>query len=118
MLRGQSVTLLTKSEVGKDAFNRPEYVWIPEEVEDVLIGEPTPEEALDALNLTGRKCEYTLAIPKKDTHTWEGQRVQFWGKTWEVIEIPTQGIESMIPLRWNKKVKVARYGGREGGTEL
>lgn len=34
---------------------------------------------------------------------------KFFGADWKVIAIPTEGIEELIPLDWNKKVQVERY---------
>lgn len=107
-LHGITITLLERVQVGTDPFNKPVYREEPVEVENVLIAPVTPggEEVLDTLNLTGRKAVYTLAIPKGDNHRWEGCKVQFFGGTWQVIGKPTQGIEALIPLSWNKKVRV------------
>ena len=60
-------------------------------------------------SLVGRKEVYTLAIPKGDTHDWENQVIEFWDKTWKSFGSPLEGIESNIPLAWNKKVTVERY---------
>ena len=68
------------------------------------------EEVLETLNLTGRKAVYQLGIPKGDGHDWEGKRVAFFDQSWRVIGIPLEGQEELIPLGWNKKVKVERYG--------
>ena len=109
-MKGITVTLYERTESGKDAFNRPIYVETPVEVPNVLVapsGSADPE-VLETLNLTGRKALYTLALPKGDTHSWEGNKVSFFGETWKVIGIPTEGIESLIPLQWNKKVQVDR----------
>ena len=62
------------------------------------------------MNLTGKKAVYTLAIPKGDTHDWEDKEVKFFGKRWRTFGIPLEGIEQLIPLDWNKKVMVERYG--------
>ena len=109
-MRGITVTLYERTEGEADAFNRPTYTEKAVEVENVLV---SPEdqggsELIDALNLTGRKAVYTLAIPKGDTHNWEGNRVDFFGDSWKVIGIPTKGIEDLIPLQWNMKVRVER----------
>lgn len=104
------VTLLKKTQTGTDAFNRPVYSETPVEVNNVLIAPLSDQEVLDTLNLTGRKAVYQLGIPKGDTNDWENQRVQFFGETWQVIGIPTEGQAELIPLNWNKKVKVERYG--------
>jgi hypothetical protein len=51
-----------------------------------------------------------MAIPKGDTHEWiSGKKVNFFGKDWRIIEMPEEGIEWLIPLSWNKKVRVERY---------
>jgi hypothetical protein len=42
-------------------------------------------------------------------HEWEDRKVTFFGKDWKVFGIPQEGIESMVPLKWNKKVTVERY---------
>ncbi len=109
-LSGTTVTLLEKQQTGVDAFNRPTYAEVPVDVENVLIAPLSDQEVLETLNLTGRKAVYQLGIPKGDAHDWENQRVQFFGQTWQVIGIPTEGQDELIPLFWNKKVKVERYG--------
>ena len=109
-MRGITVTLYEKTQDGTDAFDRPIWKETAVTVDNVLVS-PTDaggDELLDALDLTGRKATYTLAIPKGDTHTWEGNRVVFFGESWQVIGIPTQGIEALIPLSWNLKVRVDR----------
>lgn len=110
MIKGRTIILLAKTQTGVDAFNRPVYTETPTEVENVLIAPLSDQEVLETLNLTGRKAVYQLGIPKGDSHEWENQRVQFFGETWSVIGIPTEGQDELIPLEWNKKVKVERYG--------
>jgi hypothetical protein len=78
-------------------------------VENVLVAPLSDEERATDLNLTGRRAVYHLGIPKGDTHNWEaGTLVQFFGQTFRIIGEPVEGIEAMIPLSWNKKVKVER----------
>lgn len=108
-LVGTAVTLYTKTKAGSDGFGRPIWQDTPVRVDNVLIGEPTTEEIVNELNLSGKHLAYTLAIPKGDTHTWTDCKVSFWGQDFKVFGEVTQGIEELIPLSWNKKVKVARY---------
>ena len=75
----------------------------------VPIGEPSAEEITTELQLTGRRLAYTLAIPKGDTHDWTDAKVEFFGQTFRTCGGVVQGIESMIPLRWNKKVQVVQF---------
>lgn len=109
MLNGIPVTLYTVTQTGTDDFNRPIYAETAVTVNDVLIAPLSDTEILDTVNLTGKKAVYQLGIPKGDTHDWENRRVSFFGKDWRVIGHPTEGIEAMIPLRWNKKVRVESY---------
>ena len=108
-IHGIPIELAVKVQTGTDGFNRPIYgtAWVT--VDNVLIGQPGTEEITDELNLSGKRLDYLLGIPKGDTHDWEDTQVRFFGQTYETIGAPTQGIESMIPLSWNKKVKVMRY---------
>lgn len=108
-IRGIPVKLSVKKQTGVDGFNRPIYETSQEVVENVLVGEPSAEDVVNEINLSGKRIAYVLAIPKGDTHTWENTEVEFWGMTFKTVGIPTQGIDDNIPLKWNKKVKVERY---------
>lgn len=109
MIKGITVTLINKKEIGKDPFDKPIYEDVEIEVENVLVSPTSSEEVLNRQNLTGRTAVYTIAIPKGDTNTWENQEVRFFGERWRVFGILLQGIEELIPLDWNKKVTVERY---------
>ena len=103
-LKGITVTLVTREAV-LDAFNHPTWQESKVAIDNVLVGEPVQAE----LELSGVKkacAAYTLAIPKGDTHDWEDAVVEFWGKRWRQYGRVIQGIESMIPLDWNKKITV------------
>lgn len=107
---GITVELLEKTEAGTDAFNHMTFSesWVS--IDNVLIGEPSTEEVADTFNLTGKHLEYVLAVPKGDSHVWHDTEVRFWGQRFRTIGYPTQGIDSLIPLDWNMKVKVERCG--------
>jgi len=109
-IKGITITLFDRVQSGLDEFNRPIYREKAVPVKNVLIGEPSTQEIVDERNLSGKVLAYTLAIPKGDTHEWENKRVEFFGEIFEVIGKPTQGLDNLIPLSWNKKVKVSRYG--------
>ncbi len=111
MLKGETIKLYTRTETGRDRLNRPVYEETAIEVENVLIGSPSTQEATDILNLTGRKAEYTLGIPKGDTNDWENKTVEFWGKKWRTIGIPVTGIQELLPqgMPWGMNVQVERY---------
>ena len=112
-MRGIDITIIVKTQTGTDALNRPVYADSQETVSNVLVGQPSTEEIANTLSIYGKKATYTLAIPKGDTHTWENTEVilpePFAGK-YRTIGFPTAGIEENIPLSWNKKVLIERYG--------
>lgn len=110
MLKGITVVMFEAEQVGIDDFDRPiiEYKK-PIEVQNVLVAPASSEDVTNELNLSGKRVVYNLAIPKEDTHEWKDARVVFFGKMFSVVGIPTEGIEEMIPMKWNKKVSVELY---------
>lgn len=108
-MRGITVQLAVRTQVGEDAWKRPVYEETLEDVPNVLVAPVSDEEIVETLNLTGRRAVYQLGIPKGDDHDWENARVVFFGQSFRVIGKPTEGIEALIPLAWNKKVKVESY---------
>lgn len=109
MIHGMTVTLWNKTQTGSNDFGEPIYSWTSKDVENVLVSSPSTQEIADTLNLTGRKIEYILGIPKGNADEWENQIVEFFGHKFMTVGIPEQGIESNVPLSWHKKVKVERY---------
>lgn len=109
MIKGIPIQLAVKQQIGTDDFEAPIFEVTYVTVDNVLIGEPSTEEIVNEYNLSGKRIAYVLAIPKGDAHDWTDTTVSFWGMKFRTIGIPTQGIEHLIPLQWNKKVKVERY---------
>ncbi len=109
MIQGMTVTLWNKTQIGTDEFNQPVYGWASFNVDNVLVGLPTPEERTEELNTTGKMIAYTLGIPKGDSHEWQDQIVEFFGRKFKTFGIPERGIEANIPLQWHLKVKCERY---------
>lgn len=111
MIKGITVTLYDRTETGRDEFNAPIYSDIETSVDNVLVAPMSSTEVLETLELTGSRAVYQLGIPKGDTHDWSaGKKVSFFGEEWRIIALPIEGIEDLIPLQWNKKVQVERYG--------
>lgn len=109
LIKGITVLLHQKVEGAIDAFNRPICTSEIVPVANVLVAPSSENEILETINLTGRKAIYTLAIPKGDNHDWADTCVEFFGKKWHTIGMPIGGIEEMIPLDWNYKVRVELY---------
>lgn len=107
--QGEPVVLIQKVEAGKDNFGKIIYEEKRIEISNVMINQTQASEVLDTTDLTTGKVTYTLCIPKEDNHDWENCKVEFWGKKWNVVGIPTQAMEQYVPLDWNKKVVVELY---------
>lgn len=109
MLKGIDIILYEKIKTGEDEFHAPVYTEMPVTVHNVLVGEPATEDIVNDLQLYGRRLAYTLALPKGDAHEWDNVTVEFFGQKFRTYGGVVQGIENLIPLCWNKKVKVERY---------
>ena len=110
MIKGITVVLVENVKTGEDPFHAPIYKEVRSEVKNVLVSPASSDDIISAQDLYGKKAVYTLAIPKEDKHNWEDCKVQFFEQTWKSFGIPLEGIEALIPLDWNKKVMVERYG--------
>ena len=103
--------LVVRGEI-TDPFGAPEIAdghWI--DVDNVLYGEPSTEDVTNTLNLYGNRVAYVSAIPKGDTHKWTDTLVRLPDGVYRTIGFPTHGIDELMPLAWNMKVKVERYDG-------
>lgn len=115
MIKGITIYLKETSDGGTDPFGMPvegKTTLIP--IDDVLVGEPSTDDVTSALSLYGKKVSYTIAIPKGDTHDWINKEVVLpepFAGTYRTVGIPTAGIETNIPLRWNKKVRLESING-------
>ena len=108
-IHGIQITLIDKQVVSTDPFGSPVVKDVEILVDNVLVAPATTEDVTSQMSLTGKKISYTIGIPKGDMHDWENKEVRFFGKRWRTVGIPLEGIESMMPLEWNKKVMVERY---------
>lgn len=110
-IRGINVTLYAPVEVGRDRLDAPVYEDQPCEVGNVLVCPLAGEDASTAQHLYGSRAVYELCIPKGDTHQWTaGSRVDFYGESFRIIGTPVRYMEHLVPLCWNMKVRVERYG--------
>ena len=110
MIAGIPIKVYQTYQTGTDEFNAPIYQESPVLVENVLVMPSSPESIVADLQLYGKRAEYELCIPKGNTLDWCDKRVEFFGKTWKTFGFPQEWIEENVPLDWNRKVKVERYG--------
>ena len=117
-MKGMTVQLAVKSVIGQDPFGAPIEAEELVEVGDVLVGQPSPDDIVSAIQMFGKKIVYVLGIPKGDTHNWTDTDVIIWGERFRTVGYPETGIQENIPLRWGKNVKVERYGEEgQGGSQ-
>ena len=110
MIHGMTVQLVEEVTVGYDGFGRPIVNEQLIDIEDVLVGQPTTDDVNTTISMYGKKCEFVLGIPKKDDHDWTDRIVVIFGERYRTIGYPMRGIDVNVPLRWNRNVKVERYG--------
>lgn len=108
-MRGITVTLYEKRQIGTDPTDAPIYEETPVEVPNVLVAPSSAEDIIDNLQLYGKKATFTLGIPKGDAHDWRDARVRFFDQDFMTFGLPQEGIDYLIPLDWNKKVMCERY---------
>lgn len=108
-MRGITVTLYEKTFTGYNGFGEPTYSTTPVQVDNVLVAPVSSDDIVNDFTLSGSKVVYQLAIPKGDTHEWRNVDVAFFGERFHTYGKPTEGIEALVPLSWNKKVYVERY---------
>lgn len=110
MIQGIPVVLYDRVQTGADDFGAPIYTETPVTVENVLVTPSNTDDIVSDLQLYGKKSVYELCIPKGDTHVWEDRRVEFFGETWHTFGFSQRYIEENVPLCWNARIKVERYG--------
>lgn len=110
LIKGADVVLYERTQTGTDPFHAPIYAENAVTVENVLISPAGNEAVVNELQLSGKRLEYTLHIPKGDNHRWEGCRVDFYGQSFRVFGAVQEYAQDLTPLNWNKQVKVERYG--------
>ena len=109
-IKGIPVTLYEKTQTDEDAFHDPVYTEMPVTVENVLVTPADAAAIADEVQLNGHHLAYELCIPKGNAHSWDDVTVEFFGQKWHTYGGVQQYIEELVPLDWNKKVKVERYG--------
>lgn len=110
MIKGMTVQLVEKTQTGVDGFGVPTYAETLTDIPDVLVGQPSESDVNTSISLYGKRCDLVLGIPKADTHEWADSDVVIRGERYHTIGWPIRGVDENVPLRWNRNVKVMRYG--------
>ncbi|WP_195393510.1 hypothetical protein [Actinomyces urogenitalis] len=111
-MRGESVTILTRSEQGRDELNAPVMTWVVEAVvDDVLVAPATTTDLTGAIRPDGTRADLTLHMPKTYTGPLRGRRVRVRGGLFEVVGDPQHYEIANTPGRWNRPVDVKEVLG-------
>lgn len=110
LIKGIPVILYERTKIGEDPFGAAEYTETPTIVENVLVTPVAADAVVQDLQMYGKRAAYELCLPKGDSHQWEDCRVEFFGQSWRVYTPAQEYIEAQLPLDWNRKVRVERYG--------
>lgn len=105
-----TVQIAVKTQTGTDPFGAPIETEELIDVPGCLVGQPTSDQIVQAMELYGKKIAFTIGVPKGDTHVWTDTDVIIWGERFRTVGFPETGIQENIPLKWGQNVKVERYG--------
>lgn len=110
IIQGTAVILYDRIATGADAFNAPVYRDTPVKIDNVLICPASAETVTEGIQMYGKRAVYELCIPKGNTNVWEDRTVEFFGRKWRTFGPALEWIGANVPLGWNKRIKVERYG--------
>lgn len=108
-IHGETVTLWEKIKTGTDGFGADVFEETPVEVKNVLIQPGSSQDIVNNTNLNGKKVQYTLHIPKGDSHDWTDKRVTLRGVDFHTIGKAVYYTEDITPLDWNGQIQVEEY---------
>ncbi len=109
MIKGTTIQLVVETVIDHDPFGAEIVETTIEDVDDVLVGQPSTDDITNSIQMYGKRVEYVLGIPKGDTHNWTDAVVIIWGQKYRAFGFPMTGIQENIPLRWGQNIKVERY---------
>ena len=110
MLKTLTIQLSVKQLTGSDPFGMKTETEELVDIPGCLVGMPSSDEIVQAMEMYGKKIAYVVGVPKGDTHEWTDTDVVIAGERYRTIGYPETGIQENIPLAWGKNVKVERYG--------
>ena len=109
MIKGETVILIKKTTAGTNLIGEPIVTTEEIAVENVLIGTPSTDAAIEDLNLYGKRLAFVLGIPKGDENDWKDAEVKIRGQRFRSYGFPLTQTEENVPGPWNTQVKVEAY---------
>lgn len=109
MIKGETVILIDRTETGKNPFGEPIYAETQTAVNNVVIGNPSTDDVVSELDLSGKRIAFVLGIPKTDTNDWKDKVILIRGERFKSFGFPLTQTAANVPGAWNTQVKVERY---------
>ena len=106
MMRGSTITIITRTRTGTDLGGDPVWAETEEQVDDVLIQSGSQSAGTDSTRPYGISVERTLHMPRKwGYHSLRGCRVRLPdGIEYSVVGDPIPYDGGLTPTRWNLTV--------------
>lgn len=111
LLQGEGVTVITRTEVGRDPGNSPIWADVEQVVDNVLVSPGPRADVIESNRPEGVDVVYTLGFPKTLTGSLRGCRVRVRGEAFHVVGDPRPGQDNLTPGPWNRVVEVERRDG-------
>lgn len=111
MIGGETVTVLTREQVGRDGMNAP--VWSTGElpVDGVLVAPGGTSDIDGSTRPSALSVTLTLHFPKGFSMSMRGLQVRVRGEVYSVVGDPKPYTPDNVPGRWWYPVEVVRHDG-------
>ena len=112
MIRGETVTVITRGVIGRDPLNNPIYGDTETSVEDVLVAPGPRTDVIESNRPDGVEVQWTLHLPKTFVGSLRGASIKVrGGDPLAVIGDPQPFTDANTPGRCNRPVEVQRADG-------
>lgn len=110
-MKGETVTVLTRTQTGVDEGNNPTYEQSARNVSDVLVSPSDNADSSDAIRPDGVEIVLTALFPRTYAGSLRGSDVRVRGDLYHVVGDPIAVDGGMRPTRWNRTVNLSRSEG-------
>ena len=105
-MRGETVTVITHEETGRDPGNNPIYGDVETDVENVLVAPGPRADVIESNRPEGVDVVFNLHFPKSFTGSLRGARIKVRGEVFHVVGDPKPYQNNLTPGPWNRPVEV------------
>lgn len=111
-MKGESVTVISRVETGRDPGNAPIYGDVETIVDDVLVAPGPRSDVIESNRPEGVKIAWTLHFPKTFSGSLRGARISVRGqKALSVVGDPQPYTAANTPTRWWMPVELEAVEG-------